>query len=95
VESWSDEPWEYVLWAYLHLKDLDYRRAWFERMERLSSAELIAMAMHDPWRLARERAVALADAARLPVPEDERAAMNAALALAEQIDRGKVRVMVS
>lgn len=61
--EWDEEPWEFVLYSYLHLKDLDRRRAWVERMQRLEAAELMALAFHKPERLADERSRILASAA--------------------------------
>lgn len=53
--EWEEEPWEFVLYTYLQLKDNDRRRAFVERLERMEAAELMAIAIHDPRRLADER----------------------------------------
>ena len=64
VEHWLESPWAWTLYWYLDLQEQDKRRSWVERMNRIATAEMFAMAMHEPSRLSREREAAVADAGR-------------------------------
>lgn len=68
VSYWREQPFAYVLWIYRHLQELDHRRQWVGRMQRLDGAMLNAMAFHDPKMLEAERVKALASAAARPEP---------------------------
>lgn len=64
VLYWQDQPFAYVLWTYRHLQELDRRRQWLGRMQRIESAMLMAAGFHDPKMLDREREKAIAAAGR-------------------------------
>lgn len=63
VEWWEDEPFAFVLWSHQLLDQLDRRRSWERRMERIEAAELMNLAVNQPERLANERSRIEASAA--------------------------------
>jgi hypothetical protein len=71
VAYWRAQPFAFLLWTYRHLQELDRRRQWVERMQRVESAMFGAMGFHDPKLLDGERAKAVASARDSgPAPDD-------------------------
>lgn len=88
-ERWICKPWCWTLWNYYHLQELDRRQQWVLRMQRLESADLTAVAFHEPEGLQRERNAALADASgATKIDVDEWRARG--LELLHQFEAGKV-----
>ena len=75
-ERWIAKPWCWTLWNYFQLQELDRQRSWMARMQRQESAELAAIAFHEPKSLQHERQAALAIASCRPIG-DEREALRA------------------
>lgn len=86
---WLDQPFAYALWFYRNLQELDRRQDWVMRMQRIDSANLIALAMHEPHRLAHEHRMAVADAAPTPAWSTEQL-RNIGLQIAAEMDRAGV-----
>ena len=84
---WLDEPFAFLLWSFYTLQDNERRTGWEERMKRLETAALAAIAFHDPARLEQERQNAIGDAA--PRTADEQLIARARRMVAD-IERGKV-----
>jgi hypothetical protein len=69
--EWDNEPWEFVLYSYLHLKEIDRRRAWLDRLHRVEAAQLLRIALSTtPQRLDDEWRNVIAAAAGPPALSD-------------------------
>lgn len=51
---WLERPFAYALFTYRHLQELDRRRDFTDRMQRIHQAQLMAIAFHEPSKLAAE-----------------------------------------
>jgi len=89
LADWLRRPWEYVLYWYFVLQERDRRERWQERMQRLDTASLIAIAFHEPKRLADERASAIA-AAGPPITLSNEEIVQRGIAMAFDIQRAKL-----
>lgn len=62
LEWWLERPFAYALYAYRHLQEIDRRRDFIARVQRIEQGQLMAMAFHEPSKLAAEYRMAIADA---------------------------------
>lgn len=91
MRNWFAEPYEFVLWTYFQLQELDRRREWVQRLQRWELAFYIGKAFNQPADLTEIRAAILAAATAASLESDvdrlERGrALAAAFALARPVE---------
>lgn len=84
---WLARPFAFALFVYRHLQELDRRRAFIARVQRIEQGQLMAMAFHEPSKLAAEYRSAIAEAG--PVP-DRAEVLDFGRRLAADLEAGKV-----
>lgn len=90
IDYWLEEPFAFAFWCWHQLQEHDRIRAWRDRANRLSAAELQSLAQHAPQKLSDERQ-ALYSAARSR-PSDPDAETTRGKSLARRINRALSRL---
>lgn len=83
---WLAQPLAFALWSYYHVQEYDHRTGWVDRIRRINSAHLSALAYHEPRKIDDERRLAIADAGPPPSTKELQKAEQMAL----EIDLGGV-----
>jgi hypothetical protein len=87
LEKWEHEPYDLTYYVFRHLREQDYRAAFFDRLHRIEAAQLIHIAVSDePQRLNAERVALIQEAGPLgnQVDADE---VARARAMIEELER--------
>lgn len=89
ARNWFAEPWAFVLWTYLQLQEIDRRRQWVERMQRIELGYLMNWAFAGSRELDAARSAAIRAAAG-PIGAKEIAAIIRGDEVAEDMKRARV-----
>jgi hypothetical protein len=90
VDEWATGPYAYALYCSLHLHEIDYRRSWERRVERIILADLVSKGVHEPPKLNDEMRKAILDAGpRAPWMDDAALRLYGQRVIAE-MEQGKV-----
>lgn len=87
---WLTQPWMFTLYTYFQITERERGRQWTERMQRIEAATLMALAFHEPKRLADERSAAIAAASATAA--DTETARARGLAMLADMKRGGILV---